>query len=749
MAYVQIANGTQFTTDSPPIYFDLYYDSYRSLNSMFYKIKISIRALTSPYSFPPSLNVAFYLDNYLKLDTVQIKNYDINTWSSPIVYESSWYEITNKISGTTKLDYYLSSPTYSGYASRRPIYTYYLPIEPSGSVFTTINNFTVDSSYGVGTAFSVPCTKYYPSYYDVLSILIDGYTVATRNNYTSGNVTFTNAELTTAYTGVYARMAGSISKTFTFQLSTYTDSSKTTQFGTVSSSSATGTITTYTSTITSIPNFNIDSSTGVGVAFPVYVSKYTSSNYDVLTIKIGSNTVATRNNFLSGNVTFSNAELTTATTGIYARMSATNSTTFTFTISTYTNSSKTTLVGTNTLTSTGTLTTYLPVLSSNAVTHLDSNSTTVALTGDSSKFILGYSDLQITVTSKATTQNYATLGNNAYVFEVSGKTTQYANESDSLNFVKTFTGVTVNNYNVKVIDSRTNQLTISKTLDIIPYTAPAFSSISVIRQNGNDADVLIEFTGTYTDWVGLTTTNSIQTAQYRYREVGSTYGDWNAITLTTNTGGNFSKTSYNPLDLDVTKEYDFEVQVIDKLGTTTQTLLLSSATPTMCLDIGNKLIGVGKVPNDSYDLGSLDLAGSLYVDGTIYQNNISILNYTENTFGFNTTETITNSRANLTFDTQTDSSNSKVYLSSNHILINSSVKIIFITYYYVTGSAVNIYPNYGQDLILNSTTATSRLQSAVLIGDGSSTNLYMSAATASGSTTITNASTYFKVGVIY
>lgn len=749
MAWIQIANGTQYTTDSPPIYFDLYYDKYRSLNSMFYKTKVSIRPLSSPYSFPPSLNVAFYLDNYLKLDTVQIKDYNINTWSSPIVYESSWYEITNKISGTTKLDYYISSPAYSGNASRYVGYTYYLPIDPSNSTLGTINNFTVDTSYGVGKSFSVPCTKYNASYYDVLNILIDGYTVATRNNYISGNVTFTNAELTTSYTGVYARMAGSISKTFTFQLSSYTDSSKNTQVGVVSSTSATGTITTYASTITSIPNFNIDSSTGVGVAFPVYVSKYTSSNYDVLTIKIGTNTVATRNNFLSGNVTFSNAELTTATTGIYARMSATNSTTFTFTISTYTNSSKTTLVGINTLTSTGTLTTYLPVLSSNAVTHLDSNSTTVALTGDSSKFILGYSDLQITVTSKATTQNYATLGNNAYVFEVFGKTTQYSNESDSLNFVKTFTSVGVNNYSLKVIDSRTNQLTISKTLDTIPYTAPAFSSISVIRQNGTDADVLIEFTGTYTDWVGLTTTNSIQTAQYRYREVGSTYGGWNAITLTTNTGGNFSKTSYNPVDLDVTKEYDFEVQVIDKLATTTQTLLLSSATPTMCLDIGNKLIGVGKVPNDSYDLGSLDLAGSLYVDGTIYQNNISILNYTENTFGFNSTETITNSRANLSFDTQTDSNNSKVYLSSNNIVIHSSVKIIFITYYYVTGSAVNIYPNYGQDLILSSTTATSRLQSAVLIGDGNSTNLYMSAATASGSTTITNASTYFKIGVMY
>jgi hypothetical protein len=302
---------------------------------------------------------------------------------------------------------------------------------------------------------------------------------------------------------------------------------------------------------------------------------------------------------------------------------------------------------------------------------------------------------------------------------------------------------------LKVVDSRTNQLTIPKTLDTIAYIAPVFSSSSVIRTDGTSDEILLEFSGTYTDWVGLTTSNSIQTAQYRYREVGGTYGDWVSITLTTNSSGSFSKTSYNPVDLDTTKEYDFQIQVIDKLGTTTQTLFLSSANPTLCLDIGNKLIGVGKVPNTSHTLGSMDIGGDLYVDGTIYQNDISILNYTENTFGFSSTETITDSRANLTFDTQTDSSNSKVYLSSNKIVIDDSVKLIFITYYYVTGANVTIYPNYNYDLLQFSATATSRLSTGIVHGSGNTQNLEISAATSSGSTTITNASTYFKIGVIY
>jgi hypothetical protein len=228
MAWIQIANGVQWTTNSPPIYFDLYYDKYRSVNSMFYKTKVSVRPLTSPYSFPYQIDVAIFLDNSLKLNTTVIKDFSPSTWNSAIEYESAWYEVANKISGTTELDYYLVSQA----TGRSNIfYTYYLPIDGAGSIFGTINNFTFDSSYGVGSAFAVPCTKYSASYYDVLTIKIDGSTVATRNNYATGNVTFTNAELTTATTGVYARMASAISKTFTFELRTYTDSSKTTQIG--------------------------------------------------------------------------------------------------------------------------------------------------------------------------------------------------------------------------------------------------------------------------------------------------------------------------------------------------------------------------------------------------------------------------------------------------------------------------------------------------------------------------------------
>lgn len=615
----QLVENQRWGSESPAIYVDYYTTYTRDDYILSYKPYLKLEPLAT--SFANTIYVDLYVDNVLKTSGAIVKSSSPATWIDPIYwYFPNWCYIYNKVSGTVPVSFRL----YGG--GRDYTYNYNMNIVPANSVLLTVPNFTIDTATGVGNAFSVPITK----------------TVSTL--------------------------------------------------------------------------------------------------YDVLTIKLGSTSVATRNGYTSGNVTFSAAELD----DIYQIITTSNSATFTFELKTYTNSSKTTQVGsTSTKTATGTLTPYPAVLDASYVNHEDVNETTLALTGDNSKFFLGYSDLQTTVSAKATAQNYATLGNNAYVFEVLGETTQYANQSDSLNFVKTFTTIGYNTYNLKVIDSRANQLSILKTLDTVTYSNPVFSSISVGRQNGIQADILIAFAGTYTDWTGLSTTNSIQTAQYRYKEVGGDYGDWSSITLTSNTGGNFSKNSYNPVDLDVTKAYEFEVQVIDKLGTTTQTISVPSATPTIGLDIANKIVGIGKIPDSNYPDGSLD------VKGTIYQNNIPIVNYSENTFGFSNTETVTTSRANMTFDTQTDSTNTKVYLSSNKIVIDASVKLIFITYYYAAGANVNIYPNYNYDLFLFSAASTGRLVTGIVHGSGTTQNLEMSAAASSGSTTITNASTYFKIGVMY
>lgn len=496
MAWTTLVTGQRWTSSSPAIYLDFYYDHYRNGSSMWYKTKTVISTVSGASYFGYSISQDMSMDYTLR-DSSVLKENSPSQWTSQIEYESVWKEVPYKTSGVTALSFRMYSNS-----GRDATYSYNMYVDPAGSVLGTVPSFNIDSSSGVGSAFSVPCTKYYSAYYDVLTIKIGANTVATRNDYISGNVTFTNAELTTATTGVYARMSTVMNTTFTFELRTYTESSKTTQIGSTSSTTAQGYL----------------------ISAP-------------------------------------------------------------------------------------------PLLSSTNVTHLDSNSTTVALTGSNTKFIQGYSTLQITVSAKATAQSVATLGNNAYVFEVPGETTQYANQSDSLNFVKSFTTIGYNTYNLKVIDSRGQQLTIPKTLtNWTAYSSPVISSISVTRQNGSDADILISFIGTYTDWTGLSTTNSIQTARFRYKEVGGAYGSYTTITLTTNASGSFSKTSYNPVDLDKYKSYDFEIEVIDRLSNNIQTITVPVGTSTMALDIGNKLVGVGKIPTNTYAYGSIDAAGDIYTN---------------------------------------------------------------------------------------------------------------------------------------
>ena len=575
MAWTQIASSQRWTTNSPAIYFDLYYDMYRSGSSMFYKFAINIQPVTGASFFGYNIVLDYSLDYVAKINGILLKNNSPSQWASPIYYESGWYEVPYKTSGTTVGGYRIYSNS-----GRDVTYYYNQAIVPAGSVLGYIPNFTIDSTEGVGVPFSVPTTKYFSGY------------------------------------------------------------------------------------------------------------------YDVLTIKIGSNTVATRLNYLSGNVTFSNAELTTATTGIYDLMYNVGSASFTFELRTYTDSGLGTQIGsTSTAYAQGSLTYAPPILSSSNVTHLDSNATTVALTGSNTKFIQGYSNLQITVDAKATAQKGAILGNNTYIFEVPSETTQYANQSDSLNFVKTFTTIGYNTYNLKVIDSRGAQLTIPKTLtDWTTYSAPAISALSVTRQNGSDADILLEFSGTYTDWTGLSTTNSIQTARFRYKEVGGSYGSYTSITLSTNTGGSFTRTSYNAVDLDISKSYEFEIEVIDRLASTTQTQIVPAGVSLIVLDTTNKLVGINSIPNTGYAEGSLDVGGDIYTGGE----QLFPYKVTKNRFfrSFN----LSVSASTLTewnWSSVNDSGNTKIYVSSNRIYLDSSVKMAWLYLnMYTSTTDFNIYVTY-------------------------------------------------------
>jgi len=175
---------------------------------------------------------------------------------------------------------------------------------------------------------------------------------------------------------------------------------------------------------------------------------------------------------------------------------------------------------------------------------------------------------------------------------------------------------------VYAIDSRGIETQIDQTLNMTEYSGPLISAASIARTNNVDEETTLTFNGTYENWTGLSTNNSIQTAQYRYKEVGGSYGSYIALTLDTNTGGNYTFSDTINGDegtsgFDTTKSYMIEISITDQLETITTEVTLNSAQPILWKwkNTLKSLIGIGKKPDTTMDHGSIDAAGDINADG--------------------------------------------------------------------------------------------------------------------------------------
>lgn len=185
-------------------------------------------------------------------------------------------------------------------------------------------------------------------------------------------------------------------------------------------------------------------------------------------------------------------------------------------------------------------------------TYADSNSTTVALTGDDQTIVKGFSNAAFTISA---TSNYST---------ISKVTVDGANVSDKVNY--TVNGINKNSVAIIATDARGfNSDTLTKTfttfIDYVPLTcSPTFE-----RNTPTDGKVKLSMTGNYFNDTFGDVSNSL-TITYQYKESGTgTYGS--EITLTpTLTGNTYSFTSADlGINFDYTKNYDFKVNVSDEL----------------------------------------------------------------------------------------------------------------------------------------------------------------------------------------
>ena len=206
--------------------------------------------------------------------------------------------------------------------------------------------------------------------------------------------------------------------------------------------------------------------------------------------------------------------------------------------------------------------------------YQDTNTTATAITGDNKMLIQGVSTPKITISpeKRATPQKEATIAR--YNVSFDGKTTSL-NWSDTESVSVTLdAAASAGNMKLKVsaLDSRSFVRDVSKDVYVIPYSAPVVIA-SGRRLNDFENETTIHIEGSISlIQVNGVSKNAVDLAsgvKYRYREQGSSaWGNWTNVKSATGANGVVGTTDFT-LSLDKTKAYEFQVQISDKLKTST------------------------------------------------------------------------------------------------------------------------------------------------------------------------------------
>ena len=282
------------------------------------------------------------------------------------------------------------------------------------------------------------------------------------------------------------------------------------------------------------------STADIGSNATISISRASSSFTHTLSYTFGSlsGTIATK--------TSSTSVSWTIPTTFYAQIPNDKSGTGTITCDTYNGS---TLIGSKPTSFTATVneSASKPTLNPTAV---DVNTTTTALTGDSSKFIKYYSNAS--VSTGASARNSATL--------TSQKITCGAKSISSAS--GTINAVESGSFTFSATDSRgypTTQ-TVNKTLI-------AYIKLTCSMEAGaptTDGVATLKISGNYWNGTFGALANTL-TVQYRYKPQGGSYGNWTTVSATKSNNTYNATATISGLDYRTT--YVFQARAVDKLAT--------------------------------------------------------------------------------------------------------------------------------------------------------------------------------------
>lgn len=262
-------------------------------------------------------------------------------------------------------------------------------------------------------------------------------------------------------------------------------------------------------------------------------------------------------------------------------------------------------------------------------TFQDTNSTTTTITGNNQYIIQNKSTLRATITAanKATAVKGASMVDYTFAIGSYSGTANYSS-SDINKDIGTVNASTNQTLSVTAKDSRGFTKVASKTVNIVPYSAPTISA-SVARDSNFEDTTRINISGSMALLkVNGTTKNAVNGTsgiQYRYKQsTSSTWGSWTNVANTTAADGTIS-TSQITQTFNKNYAYDFQFKITDKLETTTINATLAEGQPQFFIGSDGRS-SVGGLPAVSLPAGNL---GQLEVYGDVYSKGNKLVTFDE------------------------------------------------------------------------------------------------------------------------
>lgn len=252
-------------------------------------------------------------------------------------------------------------------------------------------------------------------------------------------------------------------------------------------------------------------------------------------------------------------------------------------------------------------------------TYADTNSKTLALTGNNQIVIKGYSNVKgiVSVSNKAVAKNSATMSKYRLVIGESQKEANYSSDAE--------VGITIANannnvFNMYAIDSRGY----STLKTISPSTYKTYSDINVKsavaerQENGISSNVILSFNGDIWNNSFGNVNNEITSCIYKYKKTTSdTWITGKTDIMPVVNGQSYSKSVSIKGDLeaegfDTRSSYNLQIIIKDKLSSYTYETLIGTGTPGIAITADG--IAFFNMYDESLG-GAVQITGDLYVNG--------------------------------------------------------------------------------------------------------------------------------------